>query len=47
MLEVVLRAFQVGTTPETTVHRDSALALADVYAVIAHYLRHRGEIDGY
>ncbi len=47
LLELVLRAFQDGATPETIVQRYSTLALADVYAVIAYYLRHRGEVEGY
>ncbi len=47
LLELVIWAFQDGATPETIVQRYSTLALPDVYAVIAYYLRHRGEIDQY
>jgi uncharacterized protein (DUF433 family) len=47
LLELVIRAFQDGATPETIVQRYSTLALADVYAVIAYYLRHRNEVEGY
>jgi len=47
LLELVIRAFQYGATPETIVQRYSTLALADVYAVIGYYLRHRNEIEGY
>jgi uncharacterized protein (DUF433 family) len=47
LLELVLRAFQDGATPETIVQRYSTLALPDVYTVIAYYLRHRGEIEEY
>ena len=47
LLELVVRAFQDGATPETIVQRYSTLALADVYAVIGYYLRHRNEIEGY
>ena len=47
LLELVIRAFQDGATPETIVQRYSTLALADVYAVIAYYLRHRSEVDEY
>lgn len=47
LLELVIRAFQEGATPETIVQRYSTLALPDVYAVIAYYLRHRGEIEDY
>ena len=47
LLELVIRSFQDGATPETIVQRYSTLALPDVYAVIAYYLRHRSEVDGY
>lgn len=47
LLELVIRAFQDGAPPETIVQRYSTLALPDVYAVIAYYLRHRGEIEAY
>src|ERR1051325_6236716 len=47
LLELVIRAFQDGATPETIVQRYSTLALPDVYTVIASYLRHRDEIEAY
>ncbi len=47
LLELVLRAFQDGATPETIVQRYSTLALSDVYAVVAYYLRHRNEVEEY
>ncbi len=47
LLELVIQAFQDGATPETIVQRYSTLALGDVYAVIAYYLRHRSEIEEY
>ncbi|MEX0938714.1 MAG: DUF433 domain-containing protein [Pirellulales bacterium] len=47
LLELVIRAFQDGATPETIVQRYSTLPLPDVYAVIAYYLRHRSEVEGY
>jgi len=47
LLELVIRAFQDGATPETIVQRYSTLTLADVYAVIAYYLRHRSEVEDY
>jgi hypothetical protein len=47
LLELVIRAFQDGATPETIVQRYSTLALPDVYAVIGYYLRHRSEVEGY
>jgi uncharacterized protein (DUF433 family) len=47
LLELVIRAFQDGATPEVIVQRYSALSLVDVYAVIAYYLRHRSEVETY
>jgi uncharacterized protein (DUF433 family) len=47
LLELVIRAFQDGATPETIVQRYSTLALADVYAAIAYYLHHRDEVEEY
>ncbi len=47
LLELVIRAFQDGATPETIVQRYSTLALPDVYAVIAYYLRHQSEVEEY
>jgi len=47
LLELVIRAFQDGATPEAIIQRYSTLALGDVYAVVAYYLRHRTEIDQY
>lgn len=47
LLELVIRAFQDGATPEAIVQRYPTTALADVYAVIAAYLRHPVFFDGY
>jgi uncharacterized protein (DUF433 family) len=47
VLDVVIRAFHNGADPESIVHGFPTLALADVYAVIGYYLRHRREIDEY
>jgi uncharacterized protein (DUF433 family) len=47
LFELVVHAFQDGATPEAIVQRYSTLQLADVYAVIGYYLRHRGEVDAY
>lgn len=47
LLELVIRAFQDGATPETIVQRYATLLLADVYAVVAYYLQHRSEVDEY
>ncbi len=47
LLELLVRAFQDGATPEAIVQRYSTLTLANVYAVIAYYLRHRSEVEEY
>lgn len=47
LLELVIRAFQDGATAETIVQRYPSTSLADVYAVIAYYLRHPEVIDRY
>src|SRR5947208_1143305 len=40
-LDLVVSQYENGMTPEEIVHAYDTLALADVYAVIAYYLRHR------
>jgi uncharacterized protein (DUF433 family) len=47
LLDVVIREFNNGADPEAITHGYSTLNLADVYAVIAYYLRHRKDIDEY
>jgi uncharacterized protein (DUF433 family) len=47
LLELVIRAFQDGATPEAIVQRYETLALPDVYAVVAYYLRHPDDVDAY
>jgi len=47
LLEMVIYAFEDGATAETIVQRFPSLKLPDVYAVIAYYLRHRGEVENY
>jgi uncharacterized protein (DUF433 family) len=46
-LDTVVAAFLEGGTAEEIVHQYPSLDLADVYAVIAYYLRRRTEIDAY
>ena len=46
-LDTVVAAFQEGATAEEIVQQYPSLWLADVYTVIAYYLRHRSEIDAY
>lgn len=47
LLDLVLRAFQDGATPEAIVQRYPTLALADVYAAITFYLNHRPDVEEY
>ena len=44
-LDTVIGAFKRGATPEEIAQDCSAVSLADVYAVIAYYLRHRSEVE--
>ena len=46
-LETVLWAFQQGATPDDIKGQFPSLELADVYDVIAYYLRHRDSVDEY
>ena len=47
LLELVIRAFQDGATPEAIVQRFPTTTLADIYSVIAYYLRHRALVERY
>src|SRR6266542_4797078 len=47
LLEFVIRAHQGGATAEEIAKRFETLDIADVHAVLAYYLRHRGEVDEY
>jgi uncharacterized protein (DUF433 family) len=47
LLELVIRAFQDGATPEAIVQRYPTTTLADIYSVVAYYLRHRELIEKY
>src|SRR5215813_10691577 len=47
LLEVVIHAFQDGATPEVIAQRYPSAALADIYGVIAYYLRHRADVETY
>jgi uncharacterized protein (DUF433 family) len=46
-LDSVIYAFDEGDTPEEIMDSFSTLKLADIYAVIAFYLRHRDEVQAY
>ena len=47
LLEIVVGAYLQGETAEEIVESFDTLQLADVYAVISYYLRHRDEVDAY
>jgi uncharacterized protein (DUF433 family) len=46
-LDLVIEQYENAMTPEDMVRAYDTLALADVYAVIAYYLRHRDEVQAY
>jgi len=46
-LDTVVAAFNDGATAEEIVQQYPSLQLADVYAVISHYLRNRSEVEKY
>lgn len=47
LLELVIGSFFDGATPETIAESYPTASLADIYGVIAYYLRHREEIEVY
>ena len=46
-IDSVVYEFNDGATAEQIVQSYPSLSLSDVYAVIAHYLRHRKQVDEY
>ena len=46
-LDLVVEQYENGMTPEEIVRAYDTLALADIHAVIAYYLRHREEVRAY
>lgn len=46
-LDLVVEQYENGMMPEDMIRAYDALVLADVYAVIAYYLRHRDEVRAY
>ena len=46
-LQTVMYEFLQGLSAEEIVARFPTLSLADVYATIAYYFRHRDEVDAY
>ena len=47
LLELVLRAFKAGATPEAIVQSFDTLKLADVYAVVSRYLAAPAPFEDY
>lgn len=47
LLELVIHSFEDGATPETIAQQYSTTTLADIYSVIAYYLRHRADVNDY
>jgi uncharacterized protein (DUF433 family) len=47
LLELVIRAFRNGDTPESIVQSYDTLSLVDVYALIGYYLNQPDAIDEY
>lgn len=46
-LDTVVGAFKDGATAEGIVDQYPSLDLADIYSVIAYYLRHAAEVEDY
>jgi uncharacterized protein (DUF433 family) len=46
-LDLIVEQYENGMTPEDMVRAYDTLVLADVYAVIAYYLRHRDDVRAY
>ena len=46
-LDLIIERYVDGSTPEDLVRAYDTLDLADVYGVIAYYLRHREEVASY
>lgn len=47
VLDLVLLAFNQGSTPEEIYQQYSTLDLADIYRTIGYYLNNKEEMDGY
>lgn len=46
-LDSVITSYNLGATPEEIVQQFPSLGLADVYAVVTYYLRHKAEVESY
>lgn len=47
LLQLVIRAFQRGQTPESIIQSFDTLRLPDVYAVVSYYLANPAPVDEY
>jgi len=47
MLDTLVSAYHDGATAEEIADQYPAVRLADVYATLGYYLRHRAEVDTY
>ena len=47
LLERIVHAFEDGATPQGIVQSYDTLDLADVYAVLTWYLRHKADVEAY
>ena len=47
LLQTAIGAFHDGASAEEIAYQYPSLDLADIYAVIAYYLRRRSDVDGY
>lgn len=47
LVELVIRAFKDGATPEGLAQRYPTATLTDIYGVLAYYLRHQPEMEAY
>ena len=46
-LDLIVEQYENGMTPDDMVRAYDTLELADIYAAIAYYLRHRDEVRAY
>ena len=46
-LDLIVEQYENGMTPEQMIRNYDTLQLADVYAAIAYYLRHRDAVQNY
>ena len=46
-LDLIVAAFLAGSTAEQIVQQYPSVALADAYATITYYLRHKNEVEAY